>query len=110
DVGACAWCCDACGVAGATVPVRLLVSDLRENADGGRRLTDRVYGGDDRYRLCQEIILGIGGVRMLRALGYDQIRRFHMNEGHAALLVLELGYEEMQRRGLSEVTREIAVA
>src|SRR5690606_13492167 len=82
------------GVAGATVPVLLLDSDLPENADGDRHLTDHLYGGDDRYRLCQEIILGIGGVRMLRALGYDQIRRFHMNEGHAALLVLELGYEE----------------
>ncbi|HLS56727.1 MAG TPA: alpha-glucan family phosphorylase [Zeimonas sp.] len=110
DVALRAWRYDVRGVAGATVPVLLLDSDLPENADGDRHLTDHLYGGDDRYRLCQEIILGIGGVRMLRALGYDQIRRFHMNEGHAALLVLELGYEEMQRRGLSEVTREIAVA
>src|SRR5690606_23228439 len=104
------WRFDAKGVGGATVPVLLLDSDLPENADGDRHLTDHLYGGDDRYRLCQEIILGIGGLRMLRALGYDQIRRCHMNEGHAALPVLELGYEEMQRRGLSEVTREIAVA
>src|SRR5690606_33629506 len=110
DVALRAWRYDVRGVAGAAVPVRLLDSDLPDNGDGDRHLTDHLYGGDDRYRLCQEIILGIGGVRMLRALGYDQIRRFHMNEGHAALLVLELGYEEMQRRGLSAVTREIAVA
>ncbi len=110
EVAICAWRFDARGIGGATVPVLLLDSDLPENTEADRGLTDRLYGGDDRYRLCQEIILGIGGVRMLRALGYDSIRRFHMNEGHAALLVLELGYEEMQRRGLSEVTREVAVA
>ncbi len=105
-----AWRHEVGGTGGVSVPVLLLDSDLPENAEADRRLTDHLYGGDDRYRLCQEIILGIGGVRMLRALGYDSVRRFHMNEGHAALLVLELGYEEMKRRGLKEVTREIAVA
>ena len=105
-----AWRYEAHGANGATVPVLLLDADLPENAEPDRHLTDRLYGGDDRYRLCQEIILGIGGVRMLRALGYDNVRRFHMNEGHAALLVLELGHEEMLRRGLAEVTREIALA
>jgi starch phosphorylase len=105
-----AWRYEARGASGATVPVLLLDADLPENAEPDRHLTDRLYGGDDRYRLCQEIILGIGGVRMLRALGYDNVRRFHMNEGHAALLVLELGHEEMLRRGLAEVTREIALA
>ncbi len=53
-----------------------------------------LYGGDSHYRLCQEIVLGIGGVRMLRALGYEKIDRFHMNEGHASLLTLELLQEE----------------
>ena len=110
DVWLRAWRFDVKGVTGASVPVFLLDSDLSENAEPDRHLTDHLYGGDDRYRLCQEIILGIGGVRMLRALGYADIRRFHMNEGHAALLVLELGYEEMQRRGLSEATREVALA
>jgi glycogen phosphorylase len=105
-----AWRFEVKGVTGATVPVLLLDSDLPENAQADRHLTDSLYGGDDRYRLCQEIILGIGGVRLLRALGYDNIRRFHMNEGHAALLVLELGFEEMQRRGVSEATRDIALA
>jgi starch phosphorylase len=49
-----------------------------------------LYGGDAYYRLCQEVVLGIGGVRMLRALGYHSVTRFHMNEGHASLLTLEL--------------------
>ena len=105
-----AWRFEAHGVSGARVPVLLIDSDLPENSEPVRHLTDHLYGGDERYRLCQEIILGIGGVRLLRALGYDNIRRFHMNEGHAALLVLELGHEEMRRRGLTEVTREIAAA
>ena len=105
-----AWRYDVHGAGGVTLPVLLLDSDLPGNAESDRRLTDHLYGGDERYRLCQEIVLGIGGVRMLRALGYDSIRRFHMNEGHAALLVLELGFEEMKRRGLDEVTREVAVA
>jgi starch phosphorylase len=105
-----AWRFDVHGIGGAVVPVYLLDADLPDNTPDDRALTHHLYGGDPRYRLCQEIILGIGGVRMLRALGHDAIRRFHMNEGHAALLVLELGHEEMQRRGLQEVTREIAVA
>jgi starch phosphorylase len=60
-------------------------------------LTGTLYGGDDEYRLRQEIVLGIGGVRLLRALGYDHLERFHMNEGHSALLALELLYEEDPR-------------
>ena len=54
---------------------------------------------DQRYRLSQEVILGIGGLRMLRALGYREIERFHMNEGHAALLTLELLNERTAARG-----------
>jgi starch phosphorylase len=103
-----AWRCAVTGVSGHVVPVLFLDADLAENAEADRRLTDHLYGGDLRYRLCQELLLGIGGVRMLRALGCNAIRRFHMNEGHAAPLVLELGYEEMQRRGMAVVTREIA--
>ncbi len=110
DVMLRAWRFDAKGVTGATIAVYMLDSDLPENTATDRQFTDHLYGGDDHYRLCQEIILGIGGVRLLRALGYQDIRRFHMNEGHAALLVLELGHEEMLRRGLREVTHEIALA
>ena len=74
---------------GLDVPVLLLDTDLHENAPEDRRITDTLYGGDQTYRLKQEIVLGIGGVRMLQALGFN-IRRYHMNEGHAALLALDL--------------------
>jgi starch phosphorylase len=105
-----AWRHEVAGHDGDTVPVLLLDTDLPDNAEPDRRITDHLYGGDDRYRLRQEAILGIGGVRMLRALGHTALHRFHMNEGHAALLVLELGFEEMRRRGLASVTREVAQA
>ena len=85
-----AWQHTVKGTGGHEVPVILLDAGLPENSEWDRALTDHLYGGDSHYRLCQEIILGIGGVRMLRALGYHEVRRFHMNEGHAALLVLEL--------------------
>lgn len=110
DVQVGAWRFDVHGVGGHVVPVLLLDTDLPGNADEDRRLTDHLYGGDVRYRLCQEVVLGVGGVRMLRALGLAGLQRFHMNEGHAALLVIELAYEEMKRRGLATVTREVALA
>ncbi|MDE2309334.1 MAG: alpha-glucan family phosphorylase [Betaproteobacteria bacterium] len=81
------------GVNGYVVPVYFLDAALAENSEWDRALTDYLYGGDEHYRLCQEIILGIGGVRMLRALGYGDAKRYHMNEGHAALLTLELAHE-----------------
>jgi starch phosphorylase len=56
--------------------------------------------------LCQEVILGIGGVRMLRALGYADIARFHLNEGHASLLTIELLDEERKKANRSAVTTE----
>jgi starch phosphorylase len=84
------WQYDVAGVTGGSVPVYLLDTDLPENSEWDRHITDHLYGGDRWYRLCQEIILGIGGVRLLRALGHDQLVRFHMNEGHASLLALEL--------------------
>ncbi len=85
-----AWRFKIPGHGGALLPVYLLDTDLPENAPEDRRLTDQLYGGDLRYRLCQEAVLGIGGVRILEALGHGQLRRFHMNEGHAALAVLPL--------------------
>jgi starch phosphorylase len=85
-----AWQYDIVGQDGYVVPLILLDSDLEGNGDADRTLTDFLYGGDDRYRLAQEAILGIGGVRMLHALEYRGIQKFHMNEGHASLLVLEL--------------------
>ena len=85
-----AWKYDIPGVGGYSVPVILLDTNLKENNDFDRGLTSYLYGGDEKYRLAQEIILGVGGVRMLRRLGYTEIRRYHMNEGHASFLALEL--------------------
>jgi starch phosphorylase len=92
-----AWCYEVRGVGGFSVPVYFLDTDLPENAEWDRSLTHYLYGGDAHYRLCQETVLGIGGIKMLRALGYEDIDRFHMNEGHASLLTLEL-LEEAARK------------
>lgn len=101
-----AWRYEVSGSGGARVPVYLLDAELPENSDWDRTLTDYLYGGDQHYRLCQEVILGIGGVRMLHALGYKNIQRFHMNEGHASLLVLELLDEEMRQAGRPSITHD----
>jgi starch phosphorylase len=85
-----AWQYDIVGLSGYVVPLLLLDTGAAENTDSDRSLTDSLYGGDERYRLAQEVILGVGGVRMLRALGYRGVQKFHMNEGHASLLTLEL--------------------
>ncbi len=74
---------------GYSIPVLLLDTDLPENSPEDRGITDTLYGGDEVYRLKQEIVLGIGGLRVLLALGF-QISTYHMNEGHAALLALDL--------------------
>lgn len=90
-----AWRHEITGVTGGKVPVFFLDADLPENSTWDRTLTHFLYGGDAYYRLCQEVILGIGGLRMLRALGCNQLKRFHMNEGHSSLLTLERLVEEM---------------
>lgn len=74
---------------GGRAPVLLLDTDLAENAPQDRQITDVLYGGDDVYRLKQEMVLGMAGVRLLRALGFV-ISAYHMNEGHSALLGIEL--------------------
>lgn len=83
---------------GHSVPVLLLDTDLQENAPDDRHITDVLYGGGDAYRLKQEIVLGIGGQSVLRALGF-RIEKFHLNEGHAALLTLPLLRETRQEDG-----------
>ncbi|MBI3948851.1 MAG: alpha-glucan family phosphorylase [Acidobacteria bacterium] len=100
------WKYDVTGIGGFTVPVYYLDSDLPENAEWDRTLTYFLYGGDKYYRLCQEVILGIGGVRMLHALGYQQIERFHMNEGHPSLLTLELLGVEAKMAGRRCINRD----
>jgi glycogen phosphorylase len=99
-----AWRYVVRGVFGHTVPAYFLDSRLEENDPLERSLTDALYDGDLRHRLCQEIILGMGGVAMLEALGYKNISTYHMNEGHAALLTLALLERETARGNLEMVT------
>ena len=89
-----AWLYQYKGINGYVIPVFFLDANVDENDPWDRNLTKYLYGGDNRYRLAQEIILGIGGVRMLNNLGYTTIDKYHMNEGHAALSTLEL-YKEL---------------
>jgi glycogen phosphorylase len=91
-----AWRYDLEGVTGHTIPIYLLDTDLPENDPRDRGLTDHLYGGDTDYRLRQEAVLGIGGVRILDALNYE-VNVYHMNEGHAALLTV--GLMELQLGG-----------
>jgi starch phosphorylase len=97
------WKYEVSGNEHFTVPVYFLDTDVPENSEWDRTLTHYLYGGDQHYRLCQEMILGIGGVRMLRALGYNQIERFHMNEGHSSLLAIELLDEAAQQNGRASI-------
>ena len=83
-----AWQYDVVGIDGDIVAVYLLDTNLSENEEWDRHLTDSLYGGDERYRLAQEIILGLGGLKLLQKLGHDKIQAYHMNEGHSALLAL----------------------
>ena len=89
-----AWRGIVVGVGGAKVPVYFLDTALPENAAEDRTITDVLYGGDERIRLKQEAVLGLGGVALLRALETEPPRVYHMNEGHAALLTLALLAEE----------------
>jgi starch phosphorylase len=75
---------------GGEVPVILLDARVDGNSPEDAALTDHLYGGDNRYRLCQEAILGLGGLLMLSTLGLSGIRVYHMNEGHSSLLTLGL--------------------
>lgn len=76
------------------IPVYLIDSNLPENEPIYRDLSLHVYGGDSTTRIMQELLLGVGGVRLLRALGIDP-SVYHLNEGHAAFLILELIREKM---------------
>src|SRR5215469_1925298 len=85
-----AWKYIVPGINGDSVPVFLLDTNLPENSEYDRHLTDCLYGGDQRYRLAQEVVLGFGGFRLLEKLYPGQIEVYHMNEGHSALLSLGL--------------------
>ena len=89
-----AWRYDLAGRSGHIVPIYLLDTDVEGNSGWDRGLTDHLYGGDTNYRLQQEIVLGMGGVRLAHALGLE-VNVYHMNEGHAALLTLALLEREL---------------
>jgi starch phosphorylase len=89
DVKVQAWLFRVKSPTGGELPVLFLDTDIPGNEPQDRAITDHLYGGGKEYRLKQEIVLGIGGARLLHNLGFH-VRRFHMNEGHASLLTLEL--------------------
>jgi starch phosphorylase len=98
EVHVTAWKYVVRGHYGHEVPVYLLDTMLPENSDWDRTLTDYLYGGDDHYRLCQEIVLGMGGAALLQSLGYGNGTIYHLNEGHSALLTLQLLEKQLEGR------------
>jgi starch phosphorylase len=92
-----AWRYNIHGMSGFILPVYLLDTDLPENSEWDRTLSDSLYGGDKRYRICQEVLLGMGGVNLLRSVGLNP-NSYHMNEGHAAFLTLALLEETLKQR------------
>jgi glycogen phosphorylase len=103
DVHIAPWLYVVESATGGRLPVIFLDTDLPENAAEDREITLRLYGGDISYRLKQEVVLGIGGTRMLDKLGFE-IKKYHMNEGHSALLTLELLHR--YKRDIEEVWDE----
>ncbi len=100
-----AWLYKYQSIAGGVVPVLFLDTDFETNAPQDRELAFYLYGGDERYRLKQEAILGFGGVRILDSLGF-KVRKYHMNEGHSSLLSVEL----LHNNGMdAEKVRELCV-
>lgn len=91
-----AWRWNLDGVTGHRIPVYLLDTNIEQNDPRDREITDSLYGGDSDYRLRQEAILGIGGLRMLAALGRT-IGVYHMNEGHSALLTVAFLERRLRR-------------
>lgn len=102
------------GATGSEVPIYFLNTHFPENSAFDQSLTDSLYAGDERYRLAQECVLGIGGVQLLKALGHDplgaasvsgkEVARYHMNEGHAALLTVALVQERLGSRASAKLT------
>ena len=103
-----AWRYEIQGLFGHQVPVYFLDTALPENSPWDQTLTDHLYGGDSHYRLCQETVLGMGGIALLAALALEDRVIYHMNEGHSALLTLSL-LESQCRQGQSLAPSEEAV-
>lgn len=94
------------GAGDTEVAVYFLDTGLPENSAAAQAYTGQLYGGDAEYRLCQEAVLGFGGVAILRALGHRNLCAFHMNEGHSALLTLALLEEAAAGQSLADLTPE----
>jgi starch phosphorylase len=113
DVAVRAWQYVYHSITGGRVPLLFLDTDIADNKVEDRKITNNLYDNDRCVRFAQECILGIGGVRMLDALGYP-IRKYHMNEGHSALLGLELlhrhNMDEGEVRGRCVFTTHTPIA
>jgi len=94
------------GITGHVFPVYLLGTSLPDNSRGDQTLTDHLYGGDNQYRFCQELPLGIGGVETLQKLGHHHIASYHINEGHSAPLDLALMEQHLDSRLLLSPIQE----
>ncbi len=101
-----AWRYVVKGTSGETIPLYFLDTDLEENSDWDRSLTTHLYGGDNRFRLAQEVLLGFGGIEMLHALGHTDLKAYHMNEGHSAFLVIALLKRILNGKSDGQVTEE----
>jgi starch phosphorylase len=100
-----AWLYKYISVTGGVVPLLFLDTDFEANVPEDREISYYLYGGNEKYRLKQEAVLGLGGVRMLEALGF-RIRKYHMNEGHSSFLSLEL----LRKNGMDvDKVRELCV-
>ncbi len=84
------WVYEIIGPDDFVVPILFLTTDLPENSDHAKEYTAELYGDGKDCRIAQEIILGIGGVRMLREMQFNAIQKYHMNEGHSAFITVEL--------------------
>jgi starch phosphorylase len=100
-----AWLYDYQSPTGGIVSILYLDTDLDVNNQADREITSYLYGGDQRYRMKQELVLGVGGLRMLEAAKFN-VRKYHMNEGHSSFLVMEL----MKRNGMdADKVRDLCV-
>jgi starch phosphorylase len=98
---------DVVGAGGHVIPVYLLDTRLDENSEWDRTLTDTLYGGDAHYRLCQEVVLGMGGAALIDSLGYSDDAQYHINEGHAALLSVTLLERELAGRARNDISEAL---
>ena len=90
-----AWLYRVIGQSGHVLPIYLLTTDIDGNEDWMKKMTGSLYDSTSRWnRIVQEMILGIGGVKLLRSMGYNNIETYHLNEGHGSFAALEL-YNEL---------------